>query len=181
MQRTKQESATADLGCQRLNHKLIGVTQQLADKPSQSIPTAHGGWFDTIGSYWLICRDRFGRRGDCGRSAPRNSERIAIHVGAGRWRRRLNLFHEAGGRWISVNETERTWHLRGMIIYDVTSAIKDRRSSAGRCMLSRTWRRERYFLPRTFAPSVPLLDLLRDGWIPFYGYPSGTPSNGYHY
>jgi len=55
----EQEWAMADLGDERLNRRLVKVAQQLADKPSQSIPTACGPWADTIGAYRLLSNDRF--------------------------------------------------------------------------------------------------------------------------
>ena len=39
-----EEFATVDLGDKRLNKRLVKVAQQWADKPSQSIPIAAGGW-----------------------------------------------------------------------------------------------------------------------------------------
>ncbi len=55
----EQEWATADLGDERLNRRLMKVAQQFADKPSQSIPTSCGGWTDTLGAYRLLSNDRF--------------------------------------------------------------------------------------------------------------------------
>ena len=46
-----EEFATVDLGDKRLNKRLVKVAQQWADKPSQSIPTASGGWGDTAAAY----------------------------------------------------------------------------------------------------------------------------------
>ena len=43
-----EEFATVDLGDKRLNKRLVKVVQQWADKPSQSIPTASGGWGDKL-------------------------------------------------------------------------------------------------------------------------------------
>ena len=53
-----EEFATVDLGHerlnQRLNRRLVKVVQQWADKPSQSIPTASGGWGDTAAAYRML-------------------------------------------------------------------------------------------------------------------------------
>jgi hypothetical protein len=54
----EQEWAAADLGDERLPRRLVKVAQQLADKPSRSIPTSCGGWADTIGAYRLLSNDR---------------------------------------------------------------------------------------------------------------------------
>ena len=54
-----QEWATADLGDRRLNRRLIKVAQQLADKPTASIPGACGGWADTAGAYRMFSNDSF--------------------------------------------------------------------------------------------------------------------------
>lgn len=55
----EQEWATADLGDRRLNRRLIKVAQQLADKPTASIPGACGGWTDTAGAYRMFSNDSF--------------------------------------------------------------------------------------------------------------------------
>lgn len=55
----QQEWATADLGDRRLNRRLVKVAQQLADKPTASIPAACGGWADTAGAYRMLGNDRF--------------------------------------------------------------------------------------------------------------------------
>ncbi len=60
MEWAKRQLATADLGDQRLNHRLIKVAQQLVCKPSESISTACGGCADTLGAYTLLSNDRFG-------------------------------------------------------------------------------------------------------------------------
>ena len=39
-----EEFATVDLGDKRLTKRVVKVAQQWADKPSQSIPIAAGGW-----------------------------------------------------------------------------------------------------------------------------------------
>ena len=49
-----EEFATVDLGDKRLNKRLVKVVQQWADKPSQSIPTASGGWGDTAAAYRML-------------------------------------------------------------------------------------------------------------------------------
>ncbi|MDQ6680174.1 MAG: IS4 family transposase [Pseudomonadota bacterium] len=55
----QQEWATADLGDRRLNRRLVKVAQQLADKPTASIPGACGGWADTAGAYRMLSNERF--------------------------------------------------------------------------------------------------------------------------
>ena len=53
-----EEFATVDLGDKRLNKRLVKVAQQWADKPSQSIPTASGGWGDTAAAYRMLENER---------------------------------------------------------------------------------------------------------------------------
>lgn len=53
-----EEFAAVDLGDKRLNQRLIKVAQQWADKPSQSIPTAAGGWGDTAAAYRMLDNER---------------------------------------------------------------------------------------------------------------------------
>ena len=53
-----EEFATVDLGDKRLNKRLVKVAQQWADKPSQSIPTACGGWGDTAAAYRMLENER---------------------------------------------------------------------------------------------------------------------------
>ena len=53
-----EEFATVDLGDKRLNKRLIKVVQQWADKPTQSIPTAAGGWGDTAAAYRMLDNKR---------------------------------------------------------------------------------------------------------------------------
>ncbi len=55
----QHEWATADLGDRRLNRRLVKVAQQLADKPTASIPGACGGWADTAGAYRMLSNERF--------------------------------------------------------------------------------------------------------------------------
>ena len=47
-----------DLGDKRLNKRLVKVVQQWAGKPSQSIPTASGGWGDTAAAYRMLDNER---------------------------------------------------------------------------------------------------------------------------
>ena len=54
-----QEWATASLGDRRLNRRLIKVAQQLADKPTASIPGACGRWAETAGAYRMFSNERF--------------------------------------------------------------------------------------------------------------------------
>ena len=42
-----EEFATVDLSDKRLNSRLVKVAEQLAAKPTASIPAACGGWGDT--------------------------------------------------------------------------------------------------------------------------------------
>ena len=53
-----EEFATVDLGDKRLNKRLVKVVQQWADKPSQSIPTASGGWRDTAAACRMLDNER---------------------------------------------------------------------------------------------------------------------------
>ena len=57
-----EEFATVDLGHKRLNkrlnRRLVKVVQQWADKPSQSIPTASGGWRDTAAACRMLDNER---------------------------------------------------------------------------------------------------------------------------
>lgn len=45
------EVKTADLGDQRLDHRLAQVLEQLGQHPQLSIPAACGGWTETMGAY----------------------------------------------------------------------------------------------------------------------------------
>lgn len=47
----QEEVRTADLGDRRLNVRLGLVLGQLGQKPQRSIPTACGGWAETLGAY----------------------------------------------------------------------------------------------------------------------------------
>ena len=66
-----EEFATVDLGDKRLNKRLVKVVQQWADKPSQSIPAAAGGWGDTAAVYRMLDNERcdwreiLGAHGQC--------------------------------------------------------------------------------------------------------------------
>ena len=66
-----EEFATVDLGDKRLNKRLVKVAQQWADKPSQSIPGAAGGWGDTAAAYRMLDNERcdwreiLGAHGQC--------------------------------------------------------------------------------------------------------------------
>ena len=57
-----EEFATVDLGHERLNRRLnkrlVKVVQQWADKPSQCIPTAAGGWGDTAAACRMLDNER---------------------------------------------------------------------------------------------------------------------------
>ena len=43
---------------ERLNKRLVKVVQQWADKPTQSIPTAAGGWGDMAAAYRMLDNKR---------------------------------------------------------------------------------------------------------------------------
>jgi len=45
------ETKTANFGDERLNKRMEVLLQQLGDKPTQSIPTACGGWAETLAAY----------------------------------------------------------------------------------------------------------------------------------
>ena len=53
-----EEFATVNLGHKRPNRRLVKVVQQWADKPSQSIPTASGGWGDTAAACRMLDNER---------------------------------------------------------------------------------------------------------------------------
>ena len=57
-----EEFATVNLGHERpnkrLNRRLVKVVQQWADKPSQSIPAASGGWGDTAAACRMLDNKR---------------------------------------------------------------------------------------------------------------------------
>lgn len=48
---TFDETKTANFGDKRLNDRLETLLKQLGDKPTESIPTACGGWAETIAAY----------------------------------------------------------------------------------------------------------------------------------
>jgi len=47
----EEETQTADFGDERLKQRFSIILQQLGDKPQLSIPTACGGWSETIAAY----------------------------------------------------------------------------------------------------------------------------------
>ena len=53
-----EEFGTAQLGDKRLNSRLVKVAERLGATPSQSIPSACGGWGDTAAAYRLLGNDR---------------------------------------------------------------------------------------------------------------------------
>ena len=53
-----EEFATVELGEKRLNKRLVKLAQQLADKPTASIPGACGGWGDTAAAYRMLDNER---------------------------------------------------------------------------------------------------------------------------
>lgn len=54
----EDEFATLDLGDERLNKRLVKMVQQLAAKPTASIPAACGGWGDTAAAYRMLDNER---------------------------------------------------------------------------------------------------------------------------
>lgn len=52
------EFATVELGDKRLNSRLVKLAQQLAAKPTASIPAACGGWGDTAAAYRMLDNER---------------------------------------------------------------------------------------------------------------------------
>ena len=53
-----EEFSTVSLGDKRLNDRLIKLSEQLAAKPTASIPGACGGWGDTAAAYRMLDNDR---------------------------------------------------------------------------------------------------------------------------
>ena len=53
-----EEFATVELGDKRLNKRLVKLAQQLAAKPTASIPGACGGWGDTAAAYRMLDNER---------------------------------------------------------------------------------------------------------------------------
>jgi hypothetical protein len=53
-----EEFATAELGDKRLNRRLVTLAEQLAAKPTASIPGACGGWGDTAAAYRMLDNER---------------------------------------------------------------------------------------------------------------------------
>ena len=72
-----EEFATVDLGDKRLNKRLVKVAQQWADKPSQSIPTASGGWGDTAAAYRMLENERCDWREILGAHSQCTMQRMA--------------------------------------------------------------------------------------------------------
>ena len=54
----EEEFSTVQLGDKRLNRRLIKLAEQLAAKPTQSIPAACGGWGDTAAAYRMLDNER---------------------------------------------------------------------------------------------------------------------------
>jgi hypothetical protein len=48
---TSNETKTANFGDKRLNSRMETLLNQLGDKPTESIPTACGGWAETLAAY----------------------------------------------------------------------------------------------------------------------------------
>ncbi|PTT77216.1 IS4 family transposase [Pelomonas sp. HMWF004] len=53
-----EEFGTVDLGDKRLNSRLVKLAEQLAAKPTASIPAACGGWGDTAAAYRMLDNER---------------------------------------------------------------------------------------------------------------------------
>jgi len=53
-----EEFGTAQLGDKRLNSRLVKLAETLGAMPSQSIPSACGGWGDTVAAYRLLSNER---------------------------------------------------------------------------------------------------------------------------
>lgn len=53
-----EEFATVELGDKRLNSRLVKLAEQLAAKPTASIPGACGGWGDTAAAYRMLDNER---------------------------------------------------------------------------------------------------------------------------
>lgn len=53
-----EEFATVELGDKRLNSRLVKLVEQLAAKPTQSIPAACGSWGDTAAAYRMLDNER---------------------------------------------------------------------------------------------------------------------------
>ena len=53
-----EEVKTADLGDSRLNKRMAIVLEQLGQHPQLSIPTACGGWTETVGAYRFFDNDK---------------------------------------------------------------------------------------------------------------------------
>ena len=53
-----EEFSTVELGDKRLNSRLIKLVEQLAAKPTASIPAACGSWGDTAAAYRLLDNER---------------------------------------------------------------------------------------------------------------------------
>jgi len=53
-----EETKTANFGDNRLNKRMEVILQQLGDKPTMSIPTACGGWAETLAAYRFFDNDK---------------------------------------------------------------------------------------------------------------------------
>jgi hypothetical protein len=53
-----KELRELDLGDVRLNKRAVKLVEQLASKPTQSIPAAAGGWADTMAAYRFFCNEK---------------------------------------------------------------------------------------------------------------------------
>ena len=58
MTRAAEEFAIVELGDKRLNSRLEKLVEQLAAKPTGSIPAACGGWGDTAAAYRMLDNER---------------------------------------------------------------------------------------------------------------------------
>lgn len=76
-----EEFSTVALGDKRLNERLIKLSEQLAAKPTASIPGACGGWGDTAAAYRMLDNDRCDWReiiGAHGRSAMLRMAKLPV-------------------------------------------------------------------------------------------------------
>ena len=53
-----EEFSTVELGDKRLNNRLVKLAEQLAAKPTASIPAACGSWGDTAAAYRMLGNER---------------------------------------------------------------------------------------------------------------------------
>lgn len=74
-----KEFSELDLGDKRLNKRAIKLMEQLADKPTASIPAATGGWADTMGAYRFLGNDSADWKDILAPHVTRTQERMSRH------------------------------------------------------------------------------------------------------